>query len=155
MRTHSRMIEGQDPKHPGGGTLWSAYWHTLLTDLTYDDNFLSLRRTCPEDKDDFNIFYSLNSNAKIRKLSTENQLPMLGRGRKMSLAMFHANVGRRLFVTNKGYIGMCNEGIIAGDIVWILFGGKEPFIPCPTADCSGELQDVEECDSKREQFSFF
>jgi hypothetical protein len=50
---------------------------------------------------------------------------------------------------------MCNEGIIAGDIVWILFGGKEPFIPCPTADCSGELQDVEECDSKREQFSFF
>ena len=42
--------------------------------------------------------------------------------------MTRASTGRRLFVTRRGYIGLCPSSGKVGDVVAVLLGGSTPFI---------------------------
>lgn len=42
--------------------------------------------------------------------------------------------GKRLFVSNKGYIGLCPAAAMPGDIIAVLYGCKMPFVLRPVPD---------------------
>lgn len=59
-------------------------------------------------------------------------------------ALWIAAHGRCFFVTEKGYIGLCFPHTRPGDEVWVLAGGKVPFVlRCPQ-DASASIREGEE-----------
>ncbi|KAG4413297.1 hypothetical protein IFR04_013557 [Cadophora malorum] len=48
--------------------------------------------------------------------------------RNIGSSVTRASTGRRLFVTRRGYIGLCPSSGKVGDVVAVLLGGSTPFI---------------------------
>lgn len=48
--------------------------------------------------------------------------------RNIGSSVTRASTGRRLFVTRRGYIGLCPSSAKVGDVVAVLLGGSTPFI---------------------------
>jgi hypothetical protein len=61
------------------------------------------------------------------------------------VGMMDAAFDRRLFATDKGYIGLAPAGTQVGDRVCILLGGHTPFLLRPSEQYSGRYRLVGEC----------
>lgn len=49
---------------------------------------------------------------------------------------------RRLFITTKGYVGVACSEVQTGDLVSVLFGGKQPFVLRRCKTSLSELREV-------------
>jgi hypothetical protein len=48
--------------------------------------------------------------------------------------------GRQFFTTHSGLTGLANPGLESGDVVYVLLGGKMPFVLRPTPErLNGEI----------------
>ena len=72
------------------------------------------------------MMVKLGSSARAGRLFGPFDHHRIARGR---LGMKAAS--RRLYVTERGYIGLCNKSVKAGDQVHVLSGGHVPFILRP------------------------
>lgn len=101
-------------QYVGGGTYEDAFWRLLVYDIaTYRDGSsqrLWGRRTVPGDYETFLRQFWMSS-----RLGFSFDRVFLG----------------RFFITNKGYIGIGSRDTKIGDWIYVLHGGKVPFILRP------------------------
>ncbi|KAK5657969.1 hypothetical protein OQA88_2522 [Cercophora sp. LCS_1] len=71
---------------------------------------------------------------KRARSTDETKCRMLWSPDSASTSGVPAAVNKRFFITKKGLIGLGNTNLRAGDGVWVLLGGKMPFILRPTEE---------------------
>ena len=98
----------------------SPFWRILLVDRYWDRHRGS--RTC--NRTDYEAYQAMGRELADRRLVTEVAADYLESFRT-------ATVGRRLFATDQGYIGLGPDEIQKGDHVYILSGGDVPYILRP------------------------
>jgi hypothetical protein len=145
-----RSLLGQDRaldrQYVGGGTIGDTFWRALIGDVSSDDSFASTRRSRQSDLDSFNLwlrFIEHDRNPDVMGFTTVEALstyvPAI---QTIHTAFFHAHCDRRPFTTLRGYVGMGNHELIPGDVVCILYGGREPFVLRRTIEGHGWKQDA-------------
>ena len=131
-----RLDEEPKKRYPGGGTLTNAYWRTLLADTMVDEALQSARKLEPEDFDDYLAWREYIKEGKVPQKSgpdhpsnTHPDSERLHNGlQRFRSRVTHTLCDRHLFMTTKGYIGIACNDIYAGDLVCVLFGGRQPFV---------------------------
>ncbi|KAI0469635.1 heterokaryon incompatibility protein-domain-containing protein [Xylaria cf. heliscus] len=121
--------------YPSGGTIMDAFWRTLCLDISSkrrkSESGSELVRAVPEDQRVHDHFWllsllSLYDRPKSDKLvdNPQNQLE----GNTIGNNILEVFLGRWLFFTKKGYLGLAPDGVKVGDMVCVLAGGHFPFI---------------------------
>jgi hypothetical protein len=96
-----------------------SFWRTIVGDLRMESEQSSRRLT----QDDMEALrYWLGS--LLDAMSTGADPPMGPWLRSMLTAIY----GRAMFFTQRGHIGMCYPDCRVGDEVWVLYGGRVPFV---------------------------
>lgn len=113
--------------YPTGEDVASAYYRTIAAGVVPQDSTpQSLEKV-------YRLYYldygrNMSANGMVRpgqeNVDKENYEQLVRYGS----AVFSATQGRRLFVTKKGYLGLCPRSTRLGDKVVVLFGGKTPYI---------------------------
>jgi len=110
----------------------NSFWRTLIGDRYYEipngNTSASWRRARLEDVRQFeemeartSCYQVLNETEKLEFNQCYDQI-------------FIASAGRKFFLTEKGFMGCGNPQV--GDEVWLLFGGRIPFVLRPNQDGS-------------------
>lgn len=122
----------------GGGSLYDAFWRTMFEDTFPKDDtdsenlvYSAYRRTVPADKVAWETWCDwYKSTIDIEsKLVKHPKIP----GSKTTVlqvgfTMYISTQGRRLFKTEKGYIGLGPEHTQCGDAVFVLEGSAVPLL---------------------------
>ena len=111
----------------GTGTWEDAHWRTMCGDLFCREQFYQgaddFRRTVPEDKTTFENWQKANVDCDMQYAIVDHlvmsvvQIPVIG-----------TVVGRRVFTTEQGYLGLGPRDMEVGDQVFILSGSNVPFV---------------------------
>lgn len=106
----TRYIESFNPypEYPNGSSFENAFWRTMIGDLVTAE--FPRRRAEHLDSQLVSEFYKNGESSEILT----------------SLSCMIVN--QAFFVTREGYIGIGPPDMARGDEVWVLFGGKVPFI---------------------------
>lgn len=115
-----RYMESQNlgRNYPSGDSWASAFWSTMIGDL--------ITREFPRRR----------GNATDHKLVAEFRKN--GTWSEVGESLRSMIVNQNFFITKRGYIGIGPPTVVKGDEVWVLFGGKVPFVLRPNTN------DVEE-----------
>jgi len=105
----------------------------MVRDMYLNDK--ETRRASPSDHVLFNQYFEMI--AFERYVSVEGEALDWPKAEKVMATVHTAAYNHRFFVTEKGYFGLGNPDTQAGDQVWILIGGKVPFVLRPVADNDG------------------
>ncbi|KIM94387.1 hypothetical protein OIDMADRAFT_136327 [Oidiodendron maius Zn] len=109
------------------GTWEDAHWRTICGDLFSREQFYQgtddFRRTVPEDKATFENWQRANVDCDMQ-YATVDQLVMS----VVQIPVIGAVVGRRVFTTEQGYLGLGPRDMEVGDQVFILSGSNVPFV---------------------------
>jgi hypothetical protein len=125
----------EQARYVGGGTMFNAYWRTLVTDVIKDAD-LTERRCVAEDYQRL-IEASRHENKNFVSFKDHKTW-----GRRLADRETHM-----FFVSDREYIGMCAPTTMPGDIVYIVAGGAQPLIlrPVPTAARPNTFTFVGQC----------
>lgn len=127
-------IEHQHAMYPSGCTPSDAFWRTLIRDTVRDyQNAEEIRRARSSDKGSYKRFRAWLTNESGTSNSDVVTDADFSNFRK---SFFIATQDQCLFRTNKGYIGL-SDNPRPEDEVWILSGGRVPFVLRPYLDNSG------------------
>ncbi|KAF4626151.1 hypothetical protein G7Y89_g12010 [Cudoniella acicularis] len=126
-----RLLANVDksPEHPyvGGKTTIDAYWRTLCYNMSVNEG----KEATTEDRmlhDEWWWGAILSESRPSHWVYKQKQRENIKGVSRMSNIIASCTAGRRFFITKKGYFGIGPAGIVVGDRVCILFGGKTPFI---------------------------
>jgi hypothetical protein len=125
-----------DRAYPGGGTLIEAHCRTLMADVVRPHSDKPTRRLTTEDIEQYRKFRA-NFEAEQQQLGdqkhefifdydTRNKTKIFPSDIANSIARIQAD--HHMFITTKGYFGVGDQQVYAGDFVCVLFGGKQPFV---------------------------
>uniref|UniRef100_L2FGN4 Heterokaryon incompatibility domain-containing protein n=1 Tax=Colletotrichum fructicola (strain Nara gc5) TaxID=1213859 RepID=L2FGN4_COLFN len=98
-----------------------AFWRTLVANLVMIEKELRCQRL----DDGYVGVYEDWLSSAISSWRLGRMPPLDGR---FIEALHCATYGRGLFVTEKGNVGLCHPGVKSGDEIWVLKGGRVPFI---------------------------
>ncbi|KAH7355494.1 heterokaryon incompatibility protein-domain-containing protein [Pyrenochaeta sp. MPI-SDFR-AT-0127] len=102
----------QHQEYIGGGSLKSALWRTMIGDLVMAEFPVERAKATQE------AFY----NELVDQLA-------LGSGTGLLYESLSGMVtNHAFFITNRGYIGIGSPETRTGDLVWVFYGGKVPFV---------------------------
>jgi hypothetical protein len=107
----------------GGGKASDAYWRTLINDIYIGIG--ELRRRC-QTKDHRAHLEWLHELENSTSSYWESDL-----ANSFHISFTEACIGRRFFVTKKGYFGIGPAELEEGDEIYIIAGGKHPFVLRP------------------------
>jgi hypothetical protein len=107
-----------------------AFWRTMVRDVYLNEK--ETRRASPSDYLLFNQYFEMI--AFERLVSETLDWP---KAEKVMATVHTATYNHRFFVTEKGYFGLGNPDTQVGDQVWVLIGGKVPFVLRPVVDNDG------------------
>jgi hypothetical protein len=96
------------PEYPNGFSFENAFWRTMISDLVTAE--FPRRRAEHTDSHLVSEFYK---NGTLSEILTSLRCMVLNQA---------------FFITTEGYIGIGSPDMVRGDEVWVLFGGKVPFI---------------------------
>ncbi|KAF0330026.1 HET-domain-containing protein [Colletotrichum asianum] len=103
-----------DRKYPSGETPADVFWRTMMGDLLMQE--FPLRRA--NDNDARRAALQFHGGSPSNKLICNSVRMMIA--------------GQTFFVTERGYVGIGPPNLAEGDEVWVLSGGKVPFILRPS-----------------------
>lgn len=103
-----------DRKYPSGENPADVFWRTMMGDLLMQE--FPLRRA--NDNDARLAALQFQGGSPLNKLVCNSVRMMI--------------VGQTFFVTERGYVGVGPPNLVEGDEVWVLSGGKVPFILRPS-----------------------
>ena len=121
-----------------GGSLWKALFHTL----TADRSALSFRVSEDYRSKYFSAFRNWNPNLPPNE-RLEN-LP-LEAWAEISRTLGTIIEDKVMLITERGYLGLGQEGSQAGDVICILLGGETPFMLRQSQVHEGRFQFLSEC----------
>ena len=101
-----------------------AFWRTMIRDVYLNDK--ETLRASPSDHVLFNQYFEMITSE--RYVSVEGEALDWPKAKKVMATVHTAIYNHRFFVTEKGYFGLGNSETQAGDQVWVLIGGKVPFV---------------------------
>lgn len=115
-----------------------AFWRTVMGDSLYEGITMPgrddvWRRMSNEDSASLQDWLS----SVLWSMSTNTEPPISAWLRTLVSVTY----GRAMFQTLQGYLGLCGPKTQEGDEVWILKGGKVPFVLRPCYNDSHSLQD--------------
>ncbi|KAH9204191.1 heterokaryon incompatibility protein-domain-containing protein [Leptodontidium sp. 2 PMI_412] len=124
-------------RYADSGSARIAFWKTITGDLTQEDTTTAIqsgrelehfRRADPHALDGFEnlmltCFPEEDNDELSAELTEETELAA-----RFLLPMMFSSCGRRLFVTETGYIGAGPRNMQIGDQVFVLLGGEVPFV---------------------------
>jgi len=99
-----------EARYPGGGSYSNAFWRTLASDAEIND-----AATDP----------SRSGYRRIRLPESHEMTSLIFRTNQ---TRYSSVVNRNFYITENGYIGLGEVGMEVGDLVYVLFGGKMPFV---------------------------
>ncbi|MBE3049413.1 hypothetical protein IMZ48_44325 [Candidatus Bathyarchaeota archaeon] len=125
-----------DPEQPyiSGSTVLDAYWRTLCMDRDFADCHSRANEQTRTQHDQWWWEVIRRKFERISAPSTEISTEVLAE--PMTIRVIFLTIGRRLFTTKKGYIGLAPEGAEKGDQVWVLCGGRQPLVLRSRGDLS-------------------
>jgi hypothetical protein len=110
-----------------------AFWRTMVRDMYLNDK--ETRRASPSDHVLFNQYFEMI--AFERYVGVEGEAIDWPKAEKVMATVHTATYNYCFFVTEKGYFGLGNPDTQVGDQVWVLIGGKVPFVLRPVVDDDG------------------
>ena len=126
-------IDSQSP-YIAGGTTNEAYWRTLANDLYVDIG--GPRRRC-QAKDHKAYLEWLHELESTETVYWESEL-----ANSFNSSYRQACIGRRFFVTQKGYFSNGPAELEEGDEIYILAGGKHPFALRPLSTSRSDTYEL-------------
>ncbi|KAH8745951.1 heterokaryon incompatibility protein-domain-containing protein [Hyaloscypha finlandica] len=110
-----------------GGKATNAFWRTLVNDKHVKEDFITRRRCQKEDCKNYRTW--------VDELG-DSDTPYW---KSVHAQNYHSNfteacLGRRFFVTKKGYFGIGPAELEEGDEIYILAGGKFPLVLRPSPE---------------------
>ncbi|KAL7800050.1 hypothetical protein V8C37DRAFT_363885 [Trichoderma ceciliae] len=136
-RTMAQIETNPDKQCPSGETVLEAFWRTLSLDLSCsmitnsDNDTVFRKRAEPSDRLIHDAFWFI-ALLELHGIPIGDILPESFQNR-IDGNLFNQNVyqtifERRFFLTKMGYMGLGLDGILEGDKVCVLAGGRLPFI---------------------------
>lgn len=113
--------------YPTGEDVATAYYRTLAANMVPEDATPTYLEKC------YQLYYRDNAVEMMRAgflrpgeqdIDSAMYKDLVG----YSSQVFSVTHGRNIFVTKKGYMGLCPRSTRLGDKVVVLFGGRTPFI---------------------------
>ncbi|MCJ1388737.1 hypothetical protein MMC18_001586 [Xylographa bjoerkii] len=112
-------------RYVGGGKANEAFWRTLINDIYIGRG--ELRRRCQTNNYEAYLDWLHElENSTTRYWESD-------RANSFHISYKEACIGRRFFVTNKGYFGIGPAELEEGDQIYVLAGGKHPFALRPSS----------------------
>lgn len=125
-------------KHPDMSVLISSFWRTCVKDRSKDDIHPAPDHCFTE----FSLYFTTTAvqeylekvpiNPITTELIKEGVLPCLGedltQARLTSIQLWASPKRRRFYITQNGYMGLCQMSVTPGCQVCILPGGNVPFV---------------------------
>lgn len=101
-----------------------SFWRTVSADVVMDSNNIWSRLSSAQ-------LYTHEAWSSLFPF-TANSTTQSSLGRTFLLTLRAAVCGRAMFITERGYMGLCPPESRVGDQIWVLYGGKVPFVLRPT-----------------------
>jgi hypothetical protein len=127
----------QHRRYVGGGSMFNAFWRTLVTDVIDESDMNPTERRCRST--DFQRYwdYADYEHAKFDEVRRD----------KAFVRVFADPDDLAFFVCDRGYIGKGPQATNIGDLVYIVAGGAQPLIlrPSPEAQKPNTFKLVGQC----------
>jgi hypothetical protein len=115
------------PNYVAGGKATNAFWRTLVNDMLTEEDLVSRRRCQKEDYKTYQTW--------VEELGDSNTPYWESvHARNYNSGFKSACLGRRFFVSKKGYFGVGPAELEEGDEIYILAGGSVPFVLRPSPE---------------------
>ncbi|KAI1170176.1 HET-domain-containing protein [Nemania sp. FL0916] len=141
-RYMAKVDQEPDRLYVSGSTIFDAYWRTLCMDIVMTSSYIRRadERTRIKYDEWSQIFQSARGDSVVGS-------PVVGRLpyhlRSFDRHVRTVGVGRRLFLSKRGYLGLAPGNAKVGDEIWVLDGGRLPLILRPSAKELHEEPDPE------------
>ncbi|KAI0386940.1 HET-domain-containing protein [Hypomontagnella monticulosa] len=144
LRNWRKMVNiDNEPEAPyiSGSTMFDAYWRTLCMNTAFaDDSSVAGSKKANADT------RALHDTAWWELLLHDKYTDLPGQTRRYDTPVIRAflshigflSSGRKLFISEKGYLGLAPEDAQDGDEIWILNGGRVPLILRPIREAPVE-----------------
>lgn len=139
------IVQSAQP-HPTGEDMATVFWHTLIA-----DNGVRGDESDKYHRDLYDAWENINErNIALVQKRKSNWTPLVEiqtlnmRAVEFHAAMVEVCVGRRIFVTTQGYIGLGPADAREDDLICVLHGSPVPFLLRPS-ETGGEFELVGEC----------
>ncbi|KAL7932806.1 hypothetical protein V8C35DRAFT_306825 [Trichoderma chlorosporum] len=135
-RTMAQIETNPDKPYPTGETVLEAFWRTLSLDISCSRISCSgtgtpFKRAESNDRSIHDTFWFI-ALLNMHSIPLNNTLPETFQNRLVG-NLFNQHLDqtiyeRRFFLTRTGYMGLGPDGLLEGDKVCVLAGGRLPFI---------------------------
>ncbi|KAF2192135.1 hypothetical protein K469DRAFT_716630 [Zopfia rhizophila CBS 207.26] len=123
-----KELKWNKPYSPTGQTMAEAYWRTLLEDHN-PHSIYGQQRRIPLDVDLTSVFHNWAERRALtrslrgpRSHADDDELSP-----KWLERLQRTLRGKRIFITEKGFLGLAPSNVKTGDVVCVLLGGNVPF----------------------------